>query len=143
MLALPPLDLSSKEITPPSEPSTPPLAVMLAAAAVVLSMKANVVLASPAPKPPPMTKVALSAVAVLSNKMKPPCSPLVLPPTVVKVPTPALENPRTQSRNQTPRPRRYSYPSYAQRCCCPQTEQMLRCSGSGWRCRHLSCQGMR
>src|SRR5207302_7472531 len=89
MLALPPLDLSSKEITPPSEPPTPPLAVMFALAAVVVSMKANVVADSPAPKPPPMTKVALSAVAMLSNKMKPPCSPLVLPPTVVKVPSPA------------------------------------------------------
>ena len=34
ILAVPPLDLSVKMIAPPSEPSAPPLTVMLAAAAV-------------------------------------------------------------------------------------------------------------
>ena len=59
ILHVPPLDCSSKEITPPSEPSTPPLAVMLAVAAVVLSTKVNDVAAKPAPIPPLMTKVAI------------------------------------------------------------------------------------
>jgi hypothetical protein len=87
------VDVFWKEITPPLEPFTPPLAVILAFAAVVLSMKSNVVADSPTPIAPLMTKVALSAVAVLSKRMKAPCSPLVLPPTVVKVPSPALEKP--------------------------------------------------
>ena len=41
MLAVPPWDLLVKKIIPPSEPSIPPWAAMLAAAAVVVSMKSS------------------------------------------------------------------------------------------------------
>jgi hypothetical protein len=84
ILAVPPFAWSSKTIAPPSLPSTPPLAVIVALAAVLLSVKTKAVPARPDPMPPLIIKVPLAAVAPLKKEMSLPTSPMVLAPTAVK-----------------------------------------------------------
>jgi hypothetical protein len=92
IVAVPPVDCSLKIIAPPSAPLTPPLAVIVALPAVLVSTKIKSAPVRLGAALPLMTKLALAAVALPLNSMWLPASPLVVPPSAVKLPSAAVAN---------------------------------------------------